>query len=816
MSMLSTRRRPAAALPRASWLAAAILLTLTPSGAARAAGADALDVPHGAPPELREADPRERAKYWRERMGNVTPERLREIVASARRLKAADSLPASGVAREEGKALVPGGSWRAMGPKPIMVQGWTYAGRVTSIAVDPVVPLTLFAGGANGGVWLSTDGGGTWQPMSNEGSQPSLAIGSIAVDPTNHNVVYAGTGDPDQLNGPRPGAGVIKSTDGGATWSLPVADSCGTAPTQRLLASTAGTLWLACSAGLFRSTDGAATWTRLNGANSGFAGRTPVRDVAASADGHLLYAAVAGIGLYRSTNSGASWAQVATGLPAASAWSYRARIAIAPSNSNVAYVVLDTVNEDVAGSIYFTADGGNTWAPTATNSVAGTTYGGYNLDIAVDPFSPGLVYVAALNLTYTTGGTTGGGWNQVASAVQGHVDQHAIAFPPCSASPCSLYLGNDGGIFYLPGGESASFANSLNGGLTLAQFEGGDLGIDFLSDTRALGGTQDNGAEVFVYGTGSSPLEWDVRLFNNWFTDAGFSYLGQTAADRSLAYSEPQTYPSGATFSCADFCSGPWESGDGAASFSPLAASLQGHGGSFYPFYTVDRGNEQHLALGVDFNVYEYTPSTGWYASSGPVFASTPTAIAIAPCAGNVIHGAFYSDEYTTTGGNAGLQSTWVHGKGLPGAATSTTNGMQINSITVDCSDPLLNSGLAYLTGTLLPCSTTCAASGPLAVFKTTNTGRRWSNISGNLPQGLPVYSVVTYLAGTTRVLVIGTEAGVYFSTNEGTTWTQGNSGLPNVAVTGLALDGDHAAIAAFTYGRGAFYANLTGGPNPF
>lgn len=90
-----------------------------------------------------------------------------------------------------------------------------------------------------------------------------------------------------------------------------------------------------------------------------------------------------------------------------------------------------------------------------------------------------------------------------------------------------------------------------------------------------------------------------------------------------------------------------------------------------------------------------------------------------------------------------------------------------------------------------------------------------WTNASGNLPGSIPAFSIVTYKAGATRVLVAGTEIGVFFSTNEGTSWTRFNAGLPVTQIAQLSIDRDQTTIAAFTGGRGAFSTNIGGGSTP-
>ena len=106
--------------------------------------------------------------------------------------------------------------WQELGPKPISDSGG-YSGRVSAIGCSATDPDLYYIGGADGGVWKTTDGGTTWTPLTDH--MPTTAIGAIAVDPTNDQIVYAGTGEANYANHSRYGLGVLKTTDGGATWA---------------------------------------------------------------------------------------------------------------------------------------------------------------------------------------------------------------------------------------------------------------------------------------------------------------------------------------------------------------------------------------------------------------------------------------------------------------------------------------------------------------------------------------------------------------------------------------------------------------------
>src|SRR5262249_54374313 len=214
--------------------------------------------------------------------------------------------------------------WPSIGP-PVMNQppppptNPRASGRMNTIAIDPTNTDTIYIGAANGGVWKTEDGGKTWRALTD--TQCSIAMGSIAIDPSNNKLIYAGTGEENFTFQPSYyGCGVLKSTDGGVTWTQKGA-SVFTFPnnagaTIGKIAIAGNTLMVASDVGLFRSTNGGDTFDRvLGGAGN------PVTDLVIDPiDPMTMYAAIGNIfggaqnGVYKSTNGGANW------LPAGSAF----------------------------------------------------------------------------------------------------------------------------------------------------------------------------------------------------------------------------------------------------------------------------------------------------------------------------------------------------------------------------------------------------------------------------------------------------------------------------------------------------------------
>ncbi|HEV8148390.1 MAG TPA: sialidase family protein, partial [Bryobacteraceae bacterium] len=197
-------------------------------------------------------------------------------------------------------------AWKAIGPKPINFSaGFITSGRVTAIAVDPRNNDVIYIGGADGGIWKTTDGGTTWTPLTDQ--EASLSTGAIALDPSNPDIVYVGTGEQNFAVDNYNGAGILKSVDGGQTWiNIP-----GPFANSRIGALAVkpddGKIILAASIlGLHRSTDAGLTWTIVNPGTAVAVFFDPQQpNVAWSANGNIRGSTANGV--YRSTDGGATW-----------------------------------------------------------------------------------------------------------------------------------------------------------------------------------------------------------------------------------------------------------------------------------------------------------------------------------------------------------------------------------------------------------------------------------------------------------------------------------------------------------------------------
>ncbi len=667
-------------------------------------------------------------------------------------------------------------TWTSIGPKPTD-GGSTYvtAGRVNAIAIDPRDNNVVYIGAAEGGVWKTTDGGANWKPLTDD--QPSLASGAIALDPSNPDIVYVGTGEENFAQDNYYGAGILKSADGGNTWTQipgPFLTGSTRATIGALAIHPSITQILLCSSniGIYRSSDSAATWTRvLTGI-----GTSVVFD---PSNGDIAYAAIGATGgnsangVYRSTDAGQTWQLIpgsgANALPTANVG--RIEIAIAPSTPTTIYVGIQnssTANFGKLLGLFKTTDSGGTWNNTNAPDICSSPgQCWYDMTIRVHPRDPDIVFAfgsaSSPRARSMDGGST---WQSLAAVgpngVQIHVDNHYLAL---TSDGSKLYVANDGGMW-----STTDVTNTpvnwteLNDTLAITQFYPG-LSIHPANANIAYAGAQDNGTQRY-----SGNVSW-----NNVTCGDG----GNTAIDVSL--------PSIAYSACQDIAIRRTTNGGNNWIVAQYGFNQQDRTQFISPL-VIDPSNPQNLYFGT-FRVYQTKDGAGkWIPISGDLTAGRAAikTIGVAPSDPNTVYaGTSDSRIQVTNDALNGPNSTWTNRSvGLPPRV--------VTQVVVDPIDP----ATAYATFSGFVGTTTT----PGHVFKTTDSGQNWTDLSGNLPD-IPVNTIVVD-PDIANALYIGTDAGVMVTTDAGATWSSLGNGMPKVVVHSLVLHRASRTLRAATHGR--------------
>ncbi len=678
-------------------------------------------------------------------------------------------------------------TWISMGPSPIENCGSGVAvicsGRVTAIAIDPNNSGTIYIGGAQGGVWKSTNGGSGWVPLTDD--QPSLAIGAIAIAPNGN--LYVGTGEGNHSGDSYYGAGILKSTDGGKTWVQLGASVFGRSaftkiivnprnPTTIIAATTFGNTGSSTGGiavnpgvpwGVFLSTDAGNSWTLK------LTAKFQASDLAIDpTSASTIYAAVDGA-VYASTDNGSTWTgPLQEGLPAPSkVGRMNLAVSVAPPRTLFAAVEEVTPDSNSRGALYRSTNGASSWSVvlSPTGPKGGTfceTQCWYDMVIAVDPTDVNTIYLGGLHLYRSTDG--GATWTDLLGQGYIHVDQHALAFSPASHS--TIYIGNDGGLWSSSNANTclpSSCWTNLNSGLTLTQFQ--SLAAHPSDKNAFFGGTQDNGTPIH---RGTSSVWTRIRGGDG----------GWTAFDPK----NPRTMYH--TFQEVD----PARSDDGGLTWTSIKNGLDTKDKAlFYNPMALSPNNPSKLYLGT-YRLYKtankgenwFLPNPGlsFSASGGCRSEDCIAVIAVAPSNEEYVYVATTTGKFFVSrdGGDHFSESD----RGLP--------GRRVTKIAIDPRTP----EKAYVTVT---------GFGVGHVFSTGDAGASWSDISSNLPD-FPATAITFDPTGA--VLLVGTDIGVYASYDGGAHWSAIGPGLPRVAVFEMVFAADGTLLAA-THGRGVWRAIL-------
>ena len=639
-------------------------------------------------------------------------------------------------------------------------------------------------------MWKTVDGGTDWVPLTDD--QETLFMGALALAPSNPNIVYAGTGEAANSELSYYGRGVLKSTDGGSTWSLLPGNAGVDEFDRRTVAQIAvhpsdpDTVYVAVSdnginglsgnAGIWKTTDGGTSWTNTTEAAALGYGADVYSDVVIDPSSpDTLYAAIGTAtssgsnGVYKTTDGGDTWNPAGDfPLGTTDVNIGRIRLALAPNLPGTLYASIvndvDSPAEAGDGSLYKmlkSTDNGDTW-----NELTGVpnyllSQGWYDSTLIVSPTNPDEVFAGgaagANSIIHSSdGGVT---WNDLSVGADGkgpHVDHHSIGF---NASGI-LIDGNDGGVSRLDDSTPGSVHwTSLTGDLGVTQFVG--IALHPTSPDIAYGASQDNGTNRF-----KDDLHW---------THLADGDGGSVRIDRT----NPDTI-----YHTFDFGPGFIERSDnGGAAWADKTSGIDtAEPANFYAPFIMDPANSSRLLTGTD-RVYETTnQADSWTAISAPTtngWDSTAKVDAIAVAPNNV------DTVYASAGGR--IFATIDHG------ATWTERSLPVAGRVGDLIVDPTNSQTVLAVRRVF---------GGGHVWKSTNGGASWSDLSGDLPD-LPVFSIEVDTRPTIDRLYIGTDQGVYASNGISGLWTRFGENLPNVQAADVELNASLNILAAGTHGRG-------------
>ncbi|HLB54038.1 MAG TPA: hypothetical protein VJK71_02935 [Gemmatimonadales bacterium] len=679
------------------------------------------------------------------------------------------------------------------------------SGRIGEIAVHSANQSTWYVAVHSGGVWKTVNAGTTWTPIFD--SQSSYSIGTVAIDPRNPLVVWVGTGENNSQRSVGYGDGVYKSTDGGRSWSnlgLKGSNHIGKILVDPrnsavVYVSAIGPLWSAGGdRGVYKTTDGGKTWTQSLKGDEWTGAFDMVFD---PQNPEVLYATTyqrarrqwgfidggPGSAIWKSSDGGATWTKLTRGLPTEEMG--KIGLAVSPVNGNIVYAIVEAANR--AGGFFRSVDGGQNWERMSQTTGNPPFY--YH-KLYPDPKDPDRVYSMNVQLQVTEDG------GRTFRSIQGrsvHVDHHALWIDPDDTG--HLINGNDGGL-YQSFDRGATW--SYIGNLPLVQFYKGDVSQGESPFYLVCGGTQDNntvcGPSGSVNSHGASNADWFITVGGDGFT------ARIDPEDPNTIYSESQhgemVRYDRRTGERIGIQPQP-EPGEPALRWhwdSPLVISPHSHTrlyfGSQRLYRSEDRGDSwkpisPDLSRQVDRNTLQMMGRV-WSVdavakNTSTSFFGTIVSLAESPAKEGLLY-AGTDDGLIHVTEDAG--GSWRKVETFPGVPEMTFVS------TLAASRHVPNTVYAgfnnHKAGDYKP-----------YLLKSSDGGRSWTSIAGNLPERGSVWSFAEDHVNP-DLLFVGTEFGGYFTPDGGKRWIK-LSGLPTIPVRDIVIHRKNNDLVLATFGRG-------------
>ncbi len=680
------------------------------------------------------------------------------------------------------------------------------SGRVMSIAVNPKDKFEYYVGVASGGVWKTVNDGTTWTPVFDK--EASYSIGWVTLDPNDPAVVWVGTGESNSQRSVAYGDGIYRSDDGGKDWQnlgLKKSDHIGRVvidprDSKVVYVAAEGPLWGAGGErGLYKSVDGGKNWKAVLTISE----NTGVVDVALDpANPDIVYAAAyqrrrhvftlidggPESAIYKSTDAGATWNKLKSGLPTVDMG--RIGLAVSPADPNVVYATIEAADEK--GGIFRSNDRGATWERKNEFDVGAMYYA----RVVCDPKNVDRIFVMNVQLRESL---DGGKTLHKVQETNHHGDNHAIWIDPDDTK--HWLLGSDGGMY-----ETWDDAKSWEFKANLPTVQFYDVAVDnAVPFYNVCGGTQDN----FSWCGPARTRNINGIMNSDWFVTTGGDGFRSVVdpADPNTIYSESQygvlvrhDKPTG-----QELVLQPQE-GRGEPPLrwnwdSPVIISPHSHTRLYFAanklFRSDDRGDTWKAISGdltrqIDRNKLPVMGKV-WEPDAVAKNASTSfygniVALAESPKKEGLIY--VGTDDGLIQVTNDGGQA-WTKYEKFAGVPDMTyvsrlaASQHDVNTVYAAFDNHKNEDFKPYL-------------------LKSTDAGKTWASIAGNLPENGSVLAFAEDAANA-NLLFAGTEFGAFFSVDGGARWVQLKGGLPTIAVRDMVLQARESDLVIATFGRG-FY----------
>ncbi len=717
-------------------------------------------------------------------------------------LLAAVLLAAAAPAKKESamkSELFSGLKFRSIGP------AFT-SGRIADFAVNPANPKHYFVAVASGHIWKTENSGITWTPVFD--NYGAYSMGCLAMDPANPNVVWVGTGENNHQRALGYGDGVYKTIDGGKSWkNMGLKESrqvgmilINPKHPDTVYVAAEGSVWgPGGDRGLYKTVDGGQNWTKVLNISENTGINCMVMDprdpevIIASSEQRRrhVFTKIGGgpeTAIHKTTDGGKTWRKLSSGLPAVDMGGIG--LAISPANPDVVYAIIEASGDE--GGFFRSQDRGESWSKMSSHTAQGQYYN----EIYCDPLDVNKVYsVETVSHVTVDGGKT---WTAL-GLKRRHVDDHALWIDPRDTA--HVLIGGDGGIYETyDNGENWHF----KGNLPVTQFY--RVAVDeSLPFYYIYGGTQDNNS----MGGPSRNISSDGVTSDEWFiTCGGDGFFSQIdPVDPNIVYAEWQ-YGNIVRYdrrSQESFSIKP-QPRKGEMTYrwnwnTPILLSPHAHTRLYIAankvFCSDDRGDSWQV---ISDDLTAQIDRNSW-----PVMGKYWGADAVAKDVSTSLYGTIVSmdesplkEDLLYVGSDDGvIQVTEDAGKSwrkldkFPGVPANTyvsdilPSRFDANVVFASFDNILRDDFKPYL-------------------IKSTDKGRTWVSIAGNLPANGTVHTIAQDHVDP-DLLFAGTEFGFFFTVNGGQEWTQLKAGLPTVVIKDIAIQRRENDLVLATFGRG-FY----------